>query len=260
MKIGKKGALASEIAEMVGQNIADTNYMIEIAGVVGVITKSGKKYDIADFATALTQVIRSGNYERPVGLIDLTSLADQLVSPIELLGQAQSIGFVQSKLLGGIQFWNTDELAKFTDDCDTGFITVRKLASWSSLTIPQLSTLVINEDLPRIKPRCFVPGWDTSALSTFLKRIDINPVCEASEFDVGEGRIYELLDAPEPLHALDAVALQQAYFGQVGHPLQLADGSFGWVAQHVNELIYGPRYTNKDIQLSQEALDGLTRK
>ena len=259
MKIVKSsGVLPSQIADALGISVPDANFAIKATGAVGVITTSGRKFDDADFASRLSEELRSQAFASALRLIDVMSLSERFVSPPELLAQAHTIGFVQPRLLGGIPFWNLDEVNRHLIPCAENWITPEKLAEWSSLTIPQITSLVINGDLPRIKPKCFLPGWDQSALASFIARMDINPVPEAGEYDVEHGRIYQLLDAPEPLRALDLMALQQAYFGQVGHPLLLDDGTFGWVAEHVHELIFPPRDSDEGRRLSLEALEGLT--
>ena len=71
--------------------------------------------------------------------------------------------------------------------------------------------------------------------------MDFVTVAEAGDNDIDKGRVYELRDAPEPLRAVDSRALAHAYYSAVvGHPLLLADGSYGWAAEHVNELVYPP--------------------
>ena len=259
MTNSKKRTLLSpaEIALALGISLFLAEYAIRRTGVTCVLTAQGNRVDALEFALRLDELLNCAEFSAELGLLNLRTLSALLCSPPELIAQAHEIEFPSSVTLEGVLFWPAETINRMFAACGGDWTTVLMLAQWASMTVPQISTMVINGDLPRVKTRNFVPGWQQDELADFVEGVDFGTVAEAGDYDIEHGRIYELWDAPEPLRAVDARALAQAYKLEVGHPLLLADGSYGWVAEHVDQLVYPPKNDDKSRHLTPEMLEGL---
>lgn len=238
-KRSKKVCNLSKIASLLGVPIELAEYAVECACLTPVITLAGRGINESEFAVHHDLMLNSPEYSKKMGMINLTSLSEMLASPKELLVAACAIGFPRPRLVDGVPFWNLADIESLIKSCGGDFIPVGELAKWASLSIAQLSEYVVIGVLPRILPLNFVPGWFRDDLTSFIAALDVNPIREAGQYDIDEGRIYHLHDAPAPLRAVDEKnAVRHAFQGPIGHPVRLADGEFGWVVEHVNQYIY----------------------
>ena len=196
-------------------------------------------------------------FSEKLGLISLRQLSHRMVSPPELLIAAKEIDFVAPLMFAGLPFWELERVNSLFDRCGKRWTTVRQLAERTSLTIPQISRLVIEGRLPKITARFFVPGWHEDDLKLFLSQRDWLGISAAGQFDIENGRIYPLLDSPSPWRALGRTAAFDAFMGQLGHPVQLADGSFGWVAEHMDEIRFRPKKSTGSVEATDEVQPGL---
>ena len=167
MAISKKRTLLSpaEIALALGISLYLAEYAIRRTRVTCVLTAQGIRVDALEFSLQRDELLNCAEFSAELGLLNLRTLSALLCSPPELLTQAHEIGFPSALTLEGVPFWPADKINRLFSDCGDDWTLVPKLAQSPSLSIPQLSTMVINGNLPRIHPRNYVPGWQQDALA-----------------------------------------------------------------------------------------------
>jgi len=250
MNMTRKKALRhtnpTEIARLLRLSSRLADFAIKSTGVSVIDTMCSQKIDTLDFATQLEALLNNAEFSEKLGLINLRQFSNRLVSPPELIILALEIDFVSPMMLAGIPFWPLADINLLFNRCGAKWKTVRQLAELTSLSIAQLSLHVVEGRLPKITTRFFVPGWHEADLKLFLSQGDRLGIGGAGQYDIDNGRIYLILDAPEPLRTLDKTVAIHAFLGPTGHPVQLEDGRYGWVAEHLDEIRFRP---NKSAEL-----------